>query len=899
MTDNPNFTIRTYPYLVETPKKAGPTKTREVEMEAKEIRKSCKAELRSVLLCAKDDFVDHLLRPPKEEASSWDSIFEEVTRSHYSRSKHRWKSFPTLTKNTKERQYYQPFVKLANDVNKRCESTQTKQDALKGVWMDTHSISPQERGDSKSRIQPDIVHVASAEHFKKATKDIYQTHNDHDKKIAKKKLTSSLKFWWQQIHVLVEIKRKQPSKKKLQKHILQLCCYMRQMFQEQLDRRFIISLLLCGDELFLWLLDRTGLIGTQVSINIHEEPKMFIRVLTAISLLPAHKLGWDSTMKLYVDGQIIPSYRLPADKREKSESDLFRDNWVISMPTDDGGREDFLTIQLIDALGAQMLCSRSTVVWEVIKLSDLPQFVNGNMGSDGTGETDTNGPEIYVLKQAWQQVEDGCEPTVPEELTRYEEAKLKKNFIHSAECVRIDGKLSFTSRERKLLRPEDLDAPQPNAGSMSLRDEHNDPFRVMDLLRDALRFFKLSGNVVGRVQTRVVMKGSGYPLTYASSCLEIATVLRDCIKMHKKMYMNGVLHRDVSLGNIIIMSNGKGRLIDLDRAKYVSSQKQVLQPVSAVTMDEMEALGRNLKRLGLNPDEDIRRLSLQYFQEGAPISAYYLNGLIHNFFDDKTVSLRLKDLGWPDEKQREEYMLLPDFTKYRARDAFYQTGTIPFMSHQALSGSTERKNEPFIHDAYHDMESFFWVLVYVCVTTQGPLGGRRPEMDGNKKFANQVTDMFHQEMQYLGKTRKDYIHLEDAFKSLLSCLHPSFHDLQPLIEKWRDILSFTSSNKGLDRDIIHHHMLRVLKKTISELKRKNPVETDEIAKKNRAVREKHWTDRRRIPCYRAPPLGGSTGQQLSADRSLNTPPKSRGARRRLSTASPLPKAKRRKTRQNI
>ncbi|PFH46480.1 hypothetical protein AMATHDRAFT_69759 [Amanita thiersii Skay4041] len=822
-------------------------------MEVKEIRKSCKAELRSVLLCSRDDFVDHLLGPTMEEVPSWDKILGNVKKSHYNAKKGHWKSFPTLTKQTTEKQYYRPFVNMANEVNKQCELIQTKQDALEGVWIDTHSISPQERGDSKSRIQPDIVHVASPELFKKVTQDIYKTRQDSDKKIAEKELANNLKFWWQQIHVIIEIKRKQPSKKKLQKHILQLCCYMRQMFQEQLDRRFIISLLLCGDELFLWRLDRTGLIGTQTSINIHEEPDIFIQVLTAISLLPAHRLGWDSTMKLYVDGRTIPSYCLSADKREKNKSDLFRDNWVISMPTDDGGREDFLTIQLIDAVGAQMLCSRSTVVWEVIKLSDLPRFVNGNTAGDEAGESDTDTPEIYVLKQAWQQVEDKCEPIVPDELTRYKEAELKKSFIHSAECVRIDGELSFTSREREPLKLEDLDAPQPNSSSTKLRDEHNDPFRVMDLLKDALCFFKLSDKVVGRVQTRIVMKGSGYPLTYASSCLEIATVLRDCISLHKKMYLSGVLHRDVSLGNILIMNNGSGRLIDLDRAKYVSQTKQALRPVTTVTESEMKAL----------------RFST------------------------------FKDLGWPDEKQREDYILLPDFTKYRARDAFYQTGTIPFMSYQALSKNIQSLNEPFMHEAYHDMESFFWVLVYVCVTIQGPLGGRRREMDEENALAKQVSDMFHQEMKDLGETRRQYMLLEDTFHTLLPCLHPSFRDLQPLIEKWWKVLSFTALHQGLDRDVIHHHMLRILEETILELKHKNPVETDEIAKEKRAAREKHWAKRRRIPCLSS--SGGSTEQQQSPNHSPSVPPMSRRARRRLSTtsASTSPEVKRRRTRQNI
>jgi len=33
------------------------------------------------------------------------------------------------------------------------------------------------------------------------------------------------------------------------------------------------------------------------------------------------------------------------------------------------------------------------------------------------------------------------------------------------------------------------------------------------------------------------------------------------------------------------------------------------------------------------------------------------------------------------------------------------------------------------HDANHDLESFFWVLIHICLTCKGPGGIRREELE--------------------------------------------------------------------------------------------------------------------------------------------------------------------------
>ena len=112
-----------------------------------------------------------------------------------------------------------------------------------------------------------------------------------------------------------------------------------------------------------------------------QDPKDFIKVLCAFSSLPAHRLGWDPTMKVYRSpDNWIPSYRIPPDSlSEGFEPNLYHVNWVISMPCPKEGnsdstkesREYFVTVRAIVATSSQRVSSRATVVWEVVKLDDI------------------------------------------------------------------------------------------------------------------------------------------------------------------------------------------------------------------------------------------------------------------------------------------------------------------------------------------------------------------------------------------------------------------------------------------------------------------------------------------------------------------------------------------------
>jgi hypothetical protein len=83
-----------------------------------------------------------------------------------------------------------------------------------------------------------------------------------------------MSVWWRQVHVPVELRAKYGAKGWLEA-CTQLCHYMRQVLGEQLDRRFVVGLVLCFDQLTVLLSDRSGILGTSTPINIHKVRRHF------------------------------------------------------------------------------------------------------------------------------------------------------------------------------------------------------------------------------------------------------------------------------------------------------------------------------------------------------------------------------------------------------------------------------------------------------------------------------------------------------------------------------------------------------------------------------------------------------------------------------------------------
>ncbi|KAI5115959.1 hypothetical protein M0805_002678 [Coniferiporia weirii] len=73
----------------------------------------------------------------------------------------------------------------------------------------------------------------------------------------------------------------------------------------------------------------------------------------------------------------------------------------------------------------------------------------------------------------------------------------------------------------------------------------------------------------GYIHYRLVLGVVGRELTSFKSTREMLTAIMDAIEAHGKAYEAGILHRDISIGNIMITHDGRGMLIDWDLAKPI------------------------------------------------------------------------------------------------------------------------------------------------------------------------------------------------------------------------------------------------------------------------------------------------------------------------------------------
>jgi len=87
-----------------------------------------------------------------------------------------------------------------------------------------------------------------------------------------------LDTWWLRVHVPVEIKTGSEDEDIL-KAVSQLGGYLRQVLREQMDRRFALGLVFCDTLLSVWLCDRSGLLGTLRSIDVHKVSPLYLWLL--------------------------------------------------------------------------------------------------------------------------------------------------------------------------------------------------------------------------------------------------------------------------------------------------------------------------------------------------------------------------------------------------------------------------------------------------------------------------------------------------------------------------------------------------------------------------------------------------------------------------------------------
>ncbi|KAK5999082.1 Glucose N-acetyltransferase 1 [Cladobotryum mycophilum] len=354
---------------------------------------------------------------------------------------------------------------------------------------------------------------------------------------------------WSQILVPGELKKN--SADDVLKTWLDLEKYVREVFRTQDTRRFVLGFTLCGPIMRIWNFDRIGAIGS-TKLDVNQDGLQFVSVILGFLCMDREALGFDPT--------IIKTW----DKRY--------------IEIDHEGQQKRLILDRLMSRSAGIV-TRGTTCWEA--------YLEGE-------------PQVrMVLKDSWQPTERN-----EGELLRLATEKKVTNMVrhYYSETVQAGGLVDDVQNNiRKGLNV--------GHGKRTNRPQKPSPNRVFparlcmrDIIQSRSAGSKRSSSQSGmaessskrhrsesptkqeatmpgnRVHQRIIMRDYGDPIYCAESLAVLLESIAQCVGGHKALYDAGILHRDISLNNLLINTDRSdashlGFLIDLDLAVKVSREE--------------------------------------------------------------------------------------------------------------------------------------------------------------------------------------------------------------------------------------------------------------------------------------------------------------------------------------
>ena len=348
---------------------------------------------------------------------------------------------------------------------------------------------------------------------------------------------------------------------------LDLATYVREVFRAQ-DRRFVLGFTLCGSMMRLWQFDRSGSSGSS-SYDIDEAGFRFVQVMLGYFLMNDKQLGFDPTIQ-QSDG--------------KRYMEITRDDQIERL---------FLTEEIRKQAA---VAGRATTCWRAY--------------SDGV-----NSKEPLVVKDSWQYEERPEEGELIKEAIDKGVRNIARYYHH--ETVQVDEKNDDTTgnvrrglmkacgrttfRQKSSNKPEapiseslEKTIPSRSQSRSNSRKRSSDSTPMAPPLTkrscSSLRSINPKKSFHNRVHRRVITRDPGRPIYEASSRVAVikgfigaisgkyAGIRINDISLtcsgHESLLNAGILHRDVSIGNIILTGKeDDGFLIDLDLAIKTSDNQ--------------------------------------------------------------------------------------------------------------------------------------------------------------------------------------------------------------------------------------------------------------------------------------------------------------------------------------
>ncbi|KAK4207648.1 hypothetical protein QBC37DRAFT_476391 [Rhypophila decipiens] len=469
---------------------------------------------------------------------------------------------------------------------------------------------------------------------------------------------------WSQILVPGELKSN-PSADRSSDAWLDLGRYAREVLAAQDTRRFVLGFTLCGSLMRIWMFDRLGGIASE-QFDINKDGLRFVSIILGFLCMSDEELGFDPTIMAAKGQRFIEIEREGVTERLILDGLMYR---------------------------SRRIAGRATTCWKAHR------------------EEDPNA--LFVVKDSWQDQERDEEGEFLSDATEKGVVHVARNYHH--ETVRIRGRVDDVQGNVR----SGLDvttATNYRRRSSSIAGAKRSAHETGAPLPPSKRPCSTSPTKAGsdalpnRIHRRVVLSDYGIPIYKASSREALLAALADCIEGHESLRQKaGLLHRDISIGNLMISKDRGGFLIDLDLA------------------------------------------------------------------------VREQRVG--------------------ATGAKGKTGTRAFMAIGALLGEQ--------HSFMHDLESFFWVLFWICIHSDGP--GQGKVLTGYDKW--NFADTWTLAMIKKGTIGDERDFIKEAQENFTLCYQP----MVPWVIKLRKAV-FPNSRRWKGEDSgLYTQMREILEEARKEL----------------------------------------------------------------------------------
>lgn len=311
---------------------------------------------------------------------------------------------------------------------------------------------------------------------------------------------------------------------------LDVARYAREVFAAQDTRRFVLGFSLCGSLLRVWNFDRLGGIASEnFNINVDDGGRHLVTMILGFLYMDEDRLGYDATIVSSPEG--------------RRHLDIERD----------GHRERLV----IDSVMYRSSCivGRATTCWKVHREGDGAPLVV----KDSWQYTDREEEGLLLQEAATRGVANIATYYHHETVAAFGAVdQIRTNIrnginLGTGTAHRLDDSFEPVGRKRRSDSPDSFRSPKKRKSSTS-------PIKMQPVRPRP-----------DRVHRRVVVSDYGKPVYKASTRAALLNAFCCCVRGHQSLHQAGILHRDVSIHNLIINEenqdpSSRGFLIDLDMA---------------------------------------------------------------------------------------------------------------------------------------------------------------------------------------------------------------------------------------------------------------------------------------------------------------------------------------------